>query len=215
VQIQVQAEIGYTFARALRSMLRHDPDIILVGEIRDRETAEIAIQAALTGHLVLATLHTNDALSAVTRLTDMGIEPYLVAASLRAVMAQRLVRRVCSTCSTPVDADPLQQGAWNELQPRLSSSVQSAQPGWRRAAGCAQCRDTGYRGRLAVHELITVTPELRQAVVNGVSLHEQEAIATRQGRRSLREDGLLKAAQGHTTWDEVLRVVGEPTDPSA
>ncbi len=115
VQIQVQAEIGYTFARALRSILRHDPDIIMVGEIRDRETAEIAIQSALTGHLVLATLHTNDALSAVTRLADMGIEPYLVAAALRAVMAQRLVRRLCALAPSRCDADALLQQAWDEL----------------------------------------------------------------------------------------------------
>jgi general secretion pathway protein E len=214
VQIQVQAEIGYTFARALRSMLRHDPDIILVGEIRDRETAEIAIQAALTGHLVLATLHTNDALSAVTRLTDMGIEPYLVAASLRAVMAQRLVRRVCDGCSRSCRADDLLESAWNELRPRLPPQLSSMQPDWKAADGCPACRSSGFRGRLAVHELITVHPELRHAIASGSSLADQEAIADRHGRRSLRDDGLLKAAQGATTWDEVLRVVGGAVEPA-
>jgi len=215
VQIQVQAEIGYTFARALRSMLRHDPDIILVGEIRDRETAEIAIQAALTGHLVLATLHTNDALSAVTRLTDMGIEPYLVAASLRAVMAQRLVRRVCPACGTAATADELQQAAWQALAARLPAVLRGTQPTWRHGTGCTQCRNTGYRGRLAIHELVTIDPALRQAIVGGATLREQEALADANGRRSLREDGLLKAAQGQTSWDEVLRVVGEVIDEPA
>lgn len=209
VQIQVQAEIGYTFARALRSMLRHDPDIILVGEIRDRETAEIAIQAALTGHLVLATLHTNDALSAVTRLTDMGIEPYLVAASLRAVMAQRLVRRLCPGCAAPASPDGLEQAAWQRLEPRLPAVLRSVRPDWRRAAGCPQCRNTGYRGRLAIHELVSVDDGLRQAIVGGASLGALEGLADAHGRRSLREDGLLKAAQGVTSWDEVLRVAGE------
>jgi len=212
VQIQVQAEIGYTFARALRSILRHDPDMILVGEIRDRETAEIAIQAALTGHVVLATLHTNDALSAVTRLTDMGIEPYLVAASLRAVMAQRLVRRVCPGCAATTAVDSFLLGEWEALARRLPPGLAPEVPRWLKGNGCNECRQTGYRGRMAVHELVTVAPALRQSIAAGQPLREQEAIANRLGRRSLRDDGLLKAAQGLTTWEEVFRVVGEASD---
>jgi general secretion pathway protein E len=212
VQIQVQADIGYTFARALRSILRHDPDIILVGEIRDRETAEIAIQAALTGHLVLATVHTNDALSAVTRLTDMGIEPYLVAATLRAAMAQRLVRCVCPGCAAPSKMDEFVQREWAALAARLPAGLAPAAPNWRQGQGCEQCRNTGFRGRMAVHELVTVDPALKQAIAVGQSVREQEAIADRHGRRSLRDDGLLKAAQGLTTWEEVCRVVGEAVE---
>ena len=208
VQIQVQSDIGYTFARALRSILRHDPDIILVGEIRDRETAEIAIQAALTGHLVLATLHTNDALAAIPRLTDMGVEPYLVAASLRALMAQRLVRRVCGQCARDAQPGPLASELWQRLLPRLPAGVMPQPPRWRAAQGCERCRNTGYRGRLAIHELVTVDPDLLHAVATSAPADEIARRADRRGRRTLREDGLLKAALGLTTWDEVLRVVG-------
>ncbi len=208
IQIQVQADIGFTFARALRSILRHDPDIILVGEIRDRETAEIAIQAALTGHLVLATLHTNDALAAIPRLTDMGVEPYLVAASLRALMAQRLVRRVCEPCSRGRRRRPVRAARVATLLPRLAPGIAPAAPHWRRAAGCPRCRKTGYRGRLAIHELVTADPELLHAVAAEAPAAEIAALADRHGRRTLRDDGLLKSALGLTTWDEVVRVVG-------
>ena len=186
MQVQVQADIGYTFARALRSFLRHDPDIIMVGEIRDRETAEIAVQSALTGHLVLATLHTNDALSAFTRLVDMGIEPYLVAAAVQAVMAQRLVRRLCPQCSTADAADPR----------------------WRLPTGCDACQHTGYRGRLGIYELVPVGAELRHAVSTLAPQAELERLADAAGRRSLRDDGLLKAARGHTSVAEVARAAG-------
>ena len=208
IQIQVEADIGFTFARALRSILRPDPDIILVGEIRDRETAEIAIQAALTGHLVLATLHTNDALAAIPRLTDMGVEPYLVAASLRALMAQRLVRRVCEHCSREAAPDPYALREWQRLLARLPGGVAPAAPRWRSAIGCERCRMTGYRGRLAIYELVTADPELLHAVAADAPAAEIATLADRHGRRTLREDGLLKAALGHTTWDEVVRVVG-------
>jgi len=208
VQIQVQADIGYTFARALRSILRHDPDIILVGEIRDRETAEIAIQAALTGHLVLATLHTNDALAAIPRLIDMGVEPFLVAASLRALMAQRLVRRVCEACAKPAVPSLLAQEEWERLSKRLAKNVAPAQPKWKTAIGCEKCRNTGYRGRLAIHELVTTEPDLLHAVAANASSADIAVLADKHGRRTLRDDGLLKAALGLTTWDEVLRVVG-------
>jgi general secretion pathway protein E len=194
VQIQVQSDIGYTFARALRSILRHDPDIVMIGEIRDRETAEIAIQSALTGHLVLATLHTNDALSAFTRLVDMGIEPYLVAAACQAVMAQRLVRRLCPHCSALGVAPAGMEGA------RTSR--------WRVPVGCERCQHTGYRGRQGIYELVTVEPDLRHAVSSLAPAAEIERIANTNGRRSLREDGMLKAQRGETSVEEVIRVAG-------
>ncbi|MBV8033819.1 GspE/PulE family protein [Roseateles sp.] len=206
VQIQTQAEIGYTFARALRSILRHDPDVIMVGEIRDRETAEIAMQAALTGHLVLATVHTNDALSAVNRLVDMGLEPYLVAAALRAVMAQRLVRRLCPACNHPhADDQPLQQ-RWDELRPRLTGLPDlPARPGWRAATGCAQCGETGYRGRVGVYELVTISTAMQHEIAQGAPMERLVALAQAAGRRTMVEDGLIKVAAGLTTFDEVLR----------
>ena len=200
VQIQVQADIGYTFARALRAILRHDPDIILIGEIRDRETAEIAIQSALTGHLVLATLHTNDALSAFTRLVDMGVEPYLVAASMQAVMAQRLVRRLCPDCAQSAPA-PV---GWESF---LSPDAAPAR--WRTPLGCPQCQHTGYRGRVGIHELVQVDAALRQALVQEQPLAQLQAIANAAGRSSLLQDGMAKAAQGLTSAAEVLRMAGE------
>jgi general secretion pathway protein E len=209
VQIQTQAEIGYTFARALRSILRHDPDIIMVGEIRDRETAEIAVQSALTGHLVLATLHTNDALSAVTRLVDMGIEPYLVAAALRATMAQRLVRRLCPECSTPLLDDALPAARWDGLAARLPQAVADlGTPRWRQARGCAFCQGAGFRGRLGIYEMVTLTPEMQHAVAAEAPAAELLRLADAAGRRGLLDDGLLKAAQGLTTLEEVLRASG-------
>jgi general secretion pathway protein E len=208
MQVQVQAEIGYTFARALRSFLRHDPDIIMVGEIRDRETAEIAIQSALTGHLVLATLHTNDALSAFTRLTDMGIEPYLVAAAVQAVMAQRLVRRLCLQCAAQAEPPP---GANDELV-----RWPDAEPvAWRAAVGCDRCQHTGYRGRLGIYELVDVDAGLRHAVATMAAQSELERLADAAGRRNLRQDGLLKARRGHTTLAEVARVAGSAATAAA
>jgi len=208
MQVQVQAEIGYTFARALRSFLRHDPDIIMVGEIRDRETAEIAIQSALTGHLVLATLHTNDALSAFTRLTDMGIEPYLVAAAVQAVMAQRLVRRLCLQCATPAEPPPgadAELARWPDVEPVA----------WRAAAGCERCQRTGYRGRLGIYELVDVDAGLRHAVATMAAQNELERLADAAGRRNLRQDGLLKARRGQTTLAEVSRVAGSAAAAAA
>jgi general secretion pathway protein E len=195
VQIQTQAEIGYTFARALRSILRHDPDIIMVGEIRDRETAEIAIQAALTGHLVLATLHTNDALSAVTRLVDMGVEPFLVAASLRAVMAQRLVRRLCDACAR---AAP--ESEWPPSAPNAGGMTLRL----RAPVGCAACQETGFRGRLGIYELVPLSTEMQHLVANEAPVAELRSLADTQGRRSLAGDGVIKVARGLTTWGEVL-----------
>ncbi|MBT9500747.1 MAG: Flp pilus assembly complex ATPase component TadA [Burkholderiaceae bacterium] len=208
VQIQTQTEIGYTFARALRSILRHDPDIIMVGEIRDRETAEIAVQSALTGHLVLATLHTNDALSAVTRLVDMGVEPYLVAAALKAMMAQRLVRRLCPECSVPAPDTALDE-RWGQLLPRLQhSDLQGKPANWRRAVGCAHCQQTGFRGRIGIYELVTVGAEMQHRIAAAAPQSEVQALADAAGRRSLVEDGLIKVRAGLTTFDEVLRASG-------
>lgn len=210
IQVQAQPEIGYTFARALRAFLRHDPDIIMVGEIRDRETAEIAIQSALTGHLVLATLHTNDAPSAVTRLVDMGVEPFLVGASLRAVMAQRLVRRLCESCAVPTDEAPVVGEA--ELAGAIADAraeEPSAQwPRWRRPVGCPACQNTGFRGRIGIYEMLDVDGEMQHAISREVAMPELVAMGRRRGYRSLAQEGLLKVVQGRTTLDEVLRATG-------
>jgi general secretion pathway protein E len=206
VQIQTQADIGYTFARALRSILRHDPDIIMVGEIRDRETAEIAVQSALTGHLVVATVHTNDALSAVTRLVDMGIEPYLVAAALRAVMAQRLVRRLCESCARDeATAAPgtRHAAAWTKASVHVEGP-----PRWRHAGACVQCSHTGYRGRQGIYELVEVSETMQHRIAAAAPLADLIQLADAAGRRSLFEDGLVKAARGQTTIEEVLRACG-------
>lgn len=205
VQIQAQAEIGLTFAAALRSILRHDPDVIMVGEIRDRETAEIAVQAALTGHLVLATLHTNDALSSVTRLVDMGVEPYLLAASLRAVMAQRLVRQLCDACAVPEQPPAA-------LLERVSALGELDTGQWRRPVGCAHCGQTGYKGRTGIYELVTVDDMLQHAIAQAQPLSQITQLANGGGRRSLHDDGLLKVAAGHTHYDEVLRGIGGLSD---
>ncbi|MEQ9640273.1 MAG: ATPase, T2SS/T4P/T4SS family [Alphaproteobacteria bacterium] len=189
-QIQVRPRIGLDFATVLRSVLRHDPDVVLIGEIRDGETARIAVQAALTGHLVLSTLHTNDAASAVTRLTDMGVEPYLITSTLRAVLAQRLVRRLCASCARQVPAGELGQPGDGTLGV---------------AAGCAACGD-GYRGRAAIGELLTVDDELRRLVLTGADSAELRRHALGAGMRSLRDDGMRKASAGETSLEEVLRV---------
>lgn len=206
-QIQTHSEIGYDFARALRAILRQDPDVIMIGEIRDLETAEIAVQSALTGHLVLSTLHTNDALSAFTRLLDMGVEPFLAASSVRAVQAQRLVRKLCEHCACPVE--PPQAIAEIALQLQQRYPARLEQPAkWRTPQGCPQCRGSGYRGRIGIYELVEVTPALQQAVMGRATAGTLVDIARRAGYRSLREDGLIKAWHGLTSVDEVLRVTG-------
>jgi general secretion pathway protein E/type IV pilus assembly protein PilB len=195
-QIQVHPEIGMTFARGLRAILRHDPDVVMIGEIRDYETAEAAIQAALTGHLVFSTLHTNDACSAATRLIDMGVEPFLVTSTLEGAMAQRLVRRVCPGCKEAYDPDPAS----------LPSDFQLA-PGEKlyRGAGCRQCRHTGYRGRTGVFELMASSEPVRQRILASASTSEIAAAARAEGMRMLREDGWRKVRAGVTTPEEVLR----------
>lgn len=202
-QIQANADIGYTFARALRAILRQDPDVIMIGEIRDLETAEIAVQSALTGHLVLSTLHTNDAVSAFTRLIDMGVEPFLVASSVRAVQAQRLVRRLCPKCSIP-DAPPLAT-----IQASIAAWLEDAEPAdWRKAVGCPACQGTGYLGRLGTYELVDVTPAMQELILQEATAERMREQADREGARTLRVDGLLKARQGLTTVEEVARVTG-------
>ncbi len=206
-QIQTHSEIGYDFARALRAILRQDPDVIMIGEIRDLETAEIAVQSALTGHLVLSTLHTNDALSAFTRLLDMGVEPFLVASSVRAVQAQRLVRRLCGSCATPAEPPTAIAEIAKQLEERYPKQLASA-PTWRIPHGCPQCRGSGYRGRVGIYELVEVTAAIQDAVMRRATAGEMVDIARRDGYRSLREDGLIKAWRGLTSVDEVLRVTG-------
>ena len=197
-QIQVSEKAGLTFARGLRSILRHDPDVILVGEIRDRETAQIAVQASLTGHLVFSTLHTNDAPGAVTRLIDMGVEPYLVASSLEAVLAQRLVRVLCKHCKQP-DTSPTTAAIKAQIGIPADTTVF-------RAVGCRECRNTGYHGRHAIFEWMDIDNELRQLVLKNVSSGEIATLAKRNGLRVLSEDGWRLVRAGVTTPEEVLRV---------
>jgi type IV pilus assembly protein PilB len=201
-QVQVNNKVGLTFASALRSILRQDPDIVLVGEMRDRETAHIGIEAALTGHLVLSTLHTNDAPSSVTRLTEMGIEPFLVGSAVDCVVAQRLARKVCSKCVEMRRADEvvLKEAGFDD-------DIIADRPEIPHAVGCSSCSDTGYRGRLAVHEVMTVSEEIERLAVARASSEEIERMAIEQGMRTLREDGLSKVLLGRTTIEEVGRVI--------
>jgi type IV pilus assembly protein PilB len=199
-QVQVNNRAGLTFANALRSILRSDPDVVLVGEIRDQETAVISIEAALTGHLVLSTLHTNDAPSALTRLTEIGTEPFLVATALSAVMAQRLARRLCMRCRAPLgESHDVLRGLG--MPDNLVEGHQLF-----RAVGCHSCSNTGYRGRLALHEVMTLTDEVEQLIVARATGTEMRELALAQGMVALRDDGWAKAAQGLTTVEELLRV---------
>jgi len=202
-QVQAHSEIGYTFAQALRSILRQDPDIIMIGEIRDRETSEIAIQAALTGHMVLSTLHTNDAVSAFTRLIDMGVEPFLVATSVRAVQAQRLVRCLCQTCAGPVT--PLAE-IQEQIKRILPEELATQPPQWKQAVGCPECQGMGYQGRIGIYEMVYITTEMQSLILNHASSTEMRKLAAEQGFRTLRDDGFIKAYQAITSIEEVLRV---------
>ena len=201
-QVQVNPKAGLTFASALRSILRSDPDVVLLGEIRDHETAQIAIEASLTGHLVLSTLHTNDAPSAVTRLTEMDIEPFLVGSALDCVVAQRLARRLCERCKAPVmyEADHLRSL-------RFSVPDNGEMPAVFGPVGCTACSNTGYRGRLAVHEVMAVTEEIERLTVARASSAEIARAAREQGMLTLREDGWEKVKLGLTSVDEIIRVV--------
>ena len=199
-QIQVHSQINLTFANALRSILRQDPDIIMIGEMRDGETAQIAVQSSLTGHLVLSTLHTNTAASAVVRMQDMGVERYLITSTVNGVLAQRLVRRLCDACKKPVLPAP-------EL---LSSSglgrFMTAEQPMYEACGCPQCRGTGYQGRTGIHELFVVDEAMRSAILQGQDASALQQLAVQHGMYTLYDDGLRKVAAGQTSLDEVLRV---------
>src|SRR5258708_2033426 len=201
-QMQMHRQIGLTFAAALRSFLRQDPDIILVGEIRDKETANIAVEAALTGHLLISTLHTNDAPSTIARLTDMGIEPFMISSSLLCVCAQRLMRRVCKTCKQAYEPE----GRQKEI---MSKSI-----GWtggqiyrRNPKGCAKCNHTGYKGRLGIHELMVTNEELIEGINKGMESSELKKIAQRGGMKTLHQDSVIKVKEGITTLEEALATV--------
>ena len=199
VQVPIDSDIGVTFAAALRAILRQDPDRILVGEIRDVETAEIAIQAALTGHMVFSTLHTNDSPATVTRLRDMGVQPFLITATVEAILAQRLVRRICSGCKEEFipDADTL---ADLEL-----TSDQVVGKTFFRGRGCDKCSNSGYKGRLGLYELLVMTDEIRDLVVRNASTEEIRDLARKAGMVTLRDSGMVNMFEGHTTADEVIR----------
>jgi len=205
-QIQVHTKIGLTFATSLRSILRHDPDIVLVGEIRDIETAENAIQAALTGHMVFSTLHTNDAAGAYTRMADMGVEPYLVCSTVEAVLAQRLVRTLCPHCKTLHKLDP------SELPSDIPQDLLDGDVPVFEAVGCRECRNVGYRGRIGIYELMMTTNRIREIAATKANAWDIKRIALEEGMQTLRMDGWDKVRQGVTSVDEVIRVTkGEET----
>jgi general secretion pathway protein E len=206
-QTQINTKKGLTFAAGLRSVLRQDPDIIMVGEIRDEETAVMAIQSALTGHLVFSTLHTNDAASAVTRLLDLGIEPYLISSSLLAVLAQRLVRKVCSECCE-------ERSISDQEQQFLRQAANNNQPGrniLKHGRGCPNCRETGYRGRIGLFELLAIDDEIRSRIQERSNASEIRDTALCRGMKLLRDDGAVKILRGATTVDEVGRVTVRAT----
>jgi len=200
-QVQMHEEIGLTFANSLRSFLRQDPDIILVGEVRDFETAEIAIKAALTGHLVLSTLHTNDAPSTINRLLNMGVEPFLVSSSLNLVVAQRLARRICAECQEPVSVTREQLEKMGSISDSISDSVSLT-----KGAGCEVCSNTGYKGRIALYEVMPMKDSLKELVLQGASAMEMKREAVNSGMKTLRSSGINKLLDGTTTVEEVLKV---------
>jgi type IV pilus assembly protein PilB len=200
-QVQVHEKAGLTFAAALRSILRQDPDVVMIGEIRDKETATIAIEAALTGHLVLSTLHTNDAPSALTRLTEMGVEPFLTASAINCVLAQRLARRLCKECKEAYTPD-------EEALQRIGFPYEPGHPPQLfRAVGCTKCNNIGYKGRMGIHEVMTMTEDIERACVNHASGDEIARIAIDQGMKTLRDDGFAKVKAGVTSIEEIMRVV--------
>jgi type IV pilus assembly protein PilB len=201
-QMQINAKAGLNFASALRAILRADPDVVLVGEIRDRETAIIAIEASLTGHLVLSSLHTNDASSTPMRLVEMGVEPFLVVSALDCVLAQRLARRLCDHCKEPYQPTEaeLTEVGWPTDQI-------DEWPTLHRAVGCTACGRTGYRGRFAIHEVLLMTEEIERLVIERRSTEDIKKTAVMQGMATLREDGLRKVGQGNTSLEEIFRVV--------
>jgi type IV pilus assembly protein PilB len=199
-QVQMKESIGLNFASALRSFLRQDPDIVMVGEIRDFETAEIGIKAALTGHLVLSTIHTNDAPSTINRLLNMGIEPFLVSSSLILILAQRLVRKACEECKEPDDV-PAESLISIGMEPDEAKEVTVY-----KGRGCAKCGNTGYKGRIALYEVMPISDEIRELIVRGASNIELKDQAKTEGMLTLRDAGLQKIKEGVTTLEETVRV---------
>jgi type II secretory ATPase GspE/PulE/Tfp pilus assembly ATPase PilB-like protein len=206
--MQIKPKIGLTFATCLRHILRQDPDVVMIGEIRDLETARIAIQAALTGHLVVSTLHTNDSASAVTRLVDMGIEPYLVCSSLIAVMAQRLVRLVCPQCKRPYLPGKEERLALSVSRPLSDGKT------FYKGAGCSCCSSTGYKGRSGIFELMVLDDELKELVITNARPDVIKQVSLRKGMHTLRQDGMRKVFDGDTTVEEVLRVTQDEVGQS-
>ena len=212
-QIQVRDKIGLTFARGLRHILRHDPDVVMIGEIRDQETAEIAVQSALTGHLVLSTLHTNDAPSAVARLLELGVAPYLLNATLNGVMAQRLVRTLCPHCKQPFDLHRAEdQAAWDALVAPWKSKHPAR---LYKPVGCLECRMTGYMGRVGIYETLLFSNTLKALVAHNADLAALREAAFKEGMKSLRISGAMKVGAGLTTIDEVLKVAPPVRDAAA
>lgn len=212
-QSQVKPEIGYTFASGLRSILRQDPDIVMVGEIRDKETAELAMHAALTGHLVLSTLHTNNSIGVVPRLVDMGIEPFLIGSALNIAIAQRLVRRICPYCKEKIE---IPQGMINAVKEELLKIPEEAKKGidleelvFYKGKGCKECKNSGSIGRVGIYEVLTMTPEMEKVIGVSVTDHDIEIEAKRQGMVTMKQDGIIKALMGLTTVEEVLRTTEE------
>ncbi|KMK93968.1 GspE/PulE family protein [Rossellomorea marisflavi] len=197
-QISVNQQVGLTFAKGLRAILRQDPNVIMVGEIRDKETVEVSIRASLTGHLVLSTLHTNDAISTITRLLDMGVEPFLVASSLSGVVAQRLIRRVCRDCKQVVPATAREIGIFAKRGMKIETIT--------RGTGCSSCNMTGYKGRIAIHEILVMNEDMKKVILNDEPISKLRELAVRNKTIFLVDDGLLKVKQGLTTTEEVLRV---------
>jgi len=201
-QVQVKSEIGFDFARSLRSILRQDPDIIMVGEIRDAETAQIAVRAALTGHLVLSTLHTNDAVSTLVRLTNIGVEPFLVATAVNVAAAQRLVKKICKHCKEAYRPSAEEAALF---APNPAPEI------LHRGSGCRQCRNIGYSGRMALYEVFAVDAQVRRMIMDNVDQDQIRKYALGSGMVSLREAGLRRVLQGETTLDEVMSVVADQT----
>lgn len=206
-QIPVKAQIDLTFARALRSILRQDPDVIMIGEMRDTETAQIAVQSALTGHLVLSTLHTNTAAGAITRLEDMGIERFLITASVNGVLSQRLIRRLCDACKQPSELSETVLANTGLKKEMASGAITIFEP-----AGCEACKFTGFRGRMAIHELFVLDSEIQRFILDGCDAHTLKERARAKGMRTLYEDGLRRVAQGQTSLEEVLRVTQDQAE---
>ncbi|QBL09791.1 type II/IV secretion system protein [Rheinheimera sp. D18] len=204
-QVQVQSDIGYTFAKALRSVVRQDPDIIMIGEIRDLETASIALQSSLTGHLVFSTLHTNDAASAYTRLVDLGVEPFLLAAAVKSVVAQRLVRQLCQHCAEP---EPFKEAVFTQFNMKKLTATLGRDITIKHAVGCEHCANTGYSGRIAIVEYLRCDDHIKAHISEPGFIHKAQQHNAENGFRTLLEDGILKVLKGITTLDEVLRVAG-------